>query len=239
MPLGRQKDYIAAVYFLELPFVIRAPARRVPPTFSMAWLVYWSGGALATPQTVDICGDAATRGYRLQVLANATVRFSTWNPGIFSVTTGNALVANAFNLIQVNKSLSQNAIRLNAGTAVQAAGTMAAVSPSDNRILGASDIAGTDLLFNVDMAQACMGQVGTLMSSTLMSSTQRAQRLRELPGGTISYLDFGRVSSAIADEATPGLGHFGDDASGARVEALGIVGTQLHQSDRTVDWGTP
>lgn len=238
MPLGRQKDAIATVSLVDLPFVVRFPSRRIPATFSLAWLFYYGGAALGAPQTLEQCGDAATRGYRLRVLADGTMQFTTWNPGAFSVATVNAIGA-GFNLVQVNKSASLNSVLLNGGTAVQAAGTMAAPTSADDRILGASDSAGADVLLGAEIAQAAMAQVLSLALSTMYDSTRRAQRLREQPGATLSYIDFGRVGWQPTDEVTPGLARFGDDVTGARIEALGLTGSLVRRADRVTDWATP
>lgn len=244
MPLGRLKDHIwmTGPGSGGEPWVYRYPSWPiVSGTFAIQWLLYRppSSALPVAAETIELCGDGSTRGYRLEYLPTGAFRFTVYSAGptAVAVTTANNIAAETgvFCYVGAWRLGSNSRIQLNDTVGALTAASMAATIANDHRLMGAEALVFPSAPL-----------MGLFMAATTFSygvdqnpypTTRYAQRLAQARN-MVSYIDFGRLGGNPFTATSP-HGHVGDDVNGARVEVPstggGIVG---YRSDRDQDWST-
>lgn len=252
MPLGRRKQMVRGVFVGggALPFLVPAPSRRVGVNVTIAWHLVLDTQVPASDETIEQCGDGSVRGWRLELLSTGAIRFTTYRggPANSAVTSSNVLTAADVGLnFIVIAWIAGTAMRLYLNktvTAVTAGGAMATPTAADSLVLGARTAAGASPILHVDMIRRWQGHSaapGFLSLDTLYQRTRDSLRLEE-PPGCVSYIDFGRYTPDLSGTTLGGTaGHFGDDATGARVVVQSgppMPANVLRRADRAADWST-
>lgn len=236
MPLGRQKAMVRVVSSSDDVVRVRYPSRVIPARPTLAWLLYkQQATAPAADETIEECGDGATRGYRLEYTTGQAIRYTTYSgAGGASVTSSNTLAGedDVFFLVVAMHQGAVNRVVLNETQTSAVAAAMAAPTSADDRFL-LSRAAQANPLFACAAAQCSLGQMAWLDVDTLYSTIRGAQRLLE-GSGALSYIDWTRLVFASGNGQSA---HFGDDVTGARVDvpAAAAAGTYV-RADRTSDW---
>lgn len=239
MPLGRMKAMVRVVQAAGTSAIrVRYPLRVIPTGgFNLAWLLYKQRATPpAADETIEECGDGATRGYKLEYTTTETVRLTTYSgAGGDSVTSSNALTGedNVFFFVKAAHEGTVNRIILNETLSSAAAAAMTDPTPADDRFL-LSDAAALSPLFACWAAQCALGGYSWLGTANMYPTIREAQRLLE-GSSVLSYIDWTRLvgSATLLGQAES----FGDDVTGARVEVpADAAGSIYVRADRPTDW---